>query len=132
MTTNITNLRKAGRLNEAYKLAEQNLTVNPTDIWNVRNMAWVLYDYAKQKANVGTKEQFLRCINKIITLDAPAEEDVLYQSVGFMVKTMASSMIRAQQTDNTFFDALFSCLKQLKIKKQTPAYSSIMKSFLHT
>lgn len=51
MTTNITNLRKAGRLNEAYKLAEQNLTANPTDIWNVRNMAWVLYDYAKQKAD---------------------------------------------------------------------------------
>ncbi|MGN0186722.1 MAG: DUF7017 domain-containing protein [Paludibacteraceae bacterium] len=132
MTTNITNLRKAGRLDEAYKLAEQNLTTNPTDIWNVRNMAWVLYDYAKQKANVSTKEQFLRCINKIIELDAPAEEDVLYQSVGFMVKTMASAMIRAQQTDNAFFDALFSCLKQLKIKKQTPAYSSIMKTFLHT
>lgn len=72
MTNNITNHRKAGRLDEAYKLAEQNLTANPTDIWNVRNMAWVLYEYAKQKANVGTKEQFLRCINKIIELDAPA------------------------------------------------------------
>lgn len=34
----VTNLRKAGNLNEAFKLAEANLNNNPDDIWCKREL----------------------------------------------------------------------------------------------
>lgn len=132
MTTNITNLRKAGRLGEAYKLAEQNLQANPTEIWNIRNMAWVLYDYAKCKATVGTKAQFLRCLEKIISLNVPADEDMFHCSVVCVVRSMASAFMRVEKFDTAFFDSLFDCIKRLKTQPRSPAYSSIMLTMLHT
>jgi len=122
----VINLRKAGNLNEAFKLAEANLNNNPDDIWCKRDMAWVLYDLAKQKATVEYKELFLRCFDKLIELDMPENEEMFYQNAGFLLRGMASTMIRAEKQDNAFFDALFERLKLLKVKKNTPAFSSII------
>ena len=132
MTTNITNLRKAGRLNDAYQIANKNLQSDPTDIWNIRNMAWVLYDFAKQKATAQSKSQFLHCIEKIIELNVPADEEMFHQSVGFLIRAMAATLIRANDEDNNFFNSLFDNIKHLKIKPQSSAYSSIMQTFLRT
>ena len=128
----ITNLRKAGKLDEAYKMANQNLQANPTDIWNIRNMAWVLYDFAKREATITTKERFIRCVEKIISLDVSADEDIYYQSVGFLIRAMAATLIRANDDDCQYFDTLSNCIKRLKIKPQTPAFSSIIQTFLRT
>ncbi len=132
MTTNITNLRKAGNLNAAYEIAKTNLAEKPDDIWNRRNMAWVLYDFAKQKATAETKEQFLKCIDKLIETDLPDDEEVFYQSTGFLARGMAATMIRAGNDDNEFFNALFERIKHLKIKKKSPAYSSLMTVMIRT
>ena len=58
--SNITNLRKAGNLTAAYELAKKCLDEKPDDIWNKRNMAWVLYDFAKQKATVDDRDQIYK------------------------------------------------------------------------
>lgn len=74
MSKDITNLRKAGNLNAAFEIAQKNLSEKPDDIWCKRDMAWVLYDFAKQKVSTETKDQFLRCLDKLIDLDLPEEE----------------------------------------------------------
>ena len=130
--SNITNLRKAGNLTAAYELAKRCLDEKPDDIWNKRNMAWVLYDFAKQKATVDDRDQFIRCLDKLIELDMPEDEEMLYQSAGFLARSMASAMIRANRQDEAFFNILFARIKTLKIKKKTPAYSSIMTVMLRT
>ncbi|MCQ2974316.1 MAG: hypothetical protein MJ211_05840 [Bacteroidales bacterium] len=132
MTTNITNLRKAGRLDVAYKLALENLNAQPNDIWNVRNMAWVLFDYAKQNSNQQKRFQFIKCLNEIIKLDVPENEEIFYQSVGFLIKVSISSLIRAKINDSVFMNDVFDCVKRLKIKQQSVAYSSLMLIVLKT
>ena len=130
--SNITNLRKAGNLTAAYEIAKRNLDEHPDDIWNKRNMAWVLYDFAKQKASAETKDQFLKCIDKLIETDLPDDEEVFYQSTGFLARGMAATMIRAGNNDSEFFNALFECIKRLKIKKKSPVYSSLMTVMIRT
>ena len=130
--SNITNLRRAGNLAAAFDLAKKNLDEKPDDLWCKRDMAWVLYDFAKQKLAVETKEQFIKCIDKITELDMPQDEDIFYQSVGFLARGIAASMIRANRQDEAFFNILFARIKTLKIKKKTPAYSSIMTVMLRT
>lgn len=130
--SNITNLRKAGNLNAAYEIAKKNLDEKPDDIWNKRNMAWVLYDFAKQKATAETKDQFLKCLDKLIETDLPDEEEVFYQSTGFLARGMAATMIRAGYEDNEFLNALFERIKLLKIKKKSAVYSSLMTVMIRT
>ncbi len=130
--SNITNLRKAGNLNAAYEIAKKNLDEKPDDIWNKRNMAWVLYDFAKQKATAETKDQFLKCLDKLIETDLPDDEEVFYQSTGFLARGMAATMIRAGNEDNEFFNSLFERIKHLKIKKKSTVYSSLMTVMIRT
>lgn len=130
--SNITNLRKAGNLNAAYEIAKKNLDEKPDDIWNKRNMAWVLYDFAKQKATAETKDQFLKCLDKLIETDLPDDEEVFYQSTGFLARGMAATMIRAGNEDNEFLNALFERIKHLKIKKKSAVYSSLMTVMIRT
>ena len=130
--SNITNLRKAGNLNAAYEIAKKNLDEKPDDIWNKRNMACVLYDFAKQKATAETKDQFLKCLDKLIETDLPDDEEVFYQSTGFLARGMAATMIRAGNEDNEFFNALFERIKHLKIKKKSAVYSSLMTVMIRT
>ena len=130
--SNITNLRKAGNLNTAYEIAKKHLDEKPDDIWNKRNMAWVLYDFAKQKATAETKDQFLKCLDKLIETDLPNDEEVFYQSTGFLARGMAATMIRAGNEDNEFFNALFERIKYLKIKKKSAVYSSLMTVMIRT
>ena len=132
MSKNVTNLRKAGNLNEAFRVAQTALDANPDDVWCKKDMAWVLYDFAKQKATVDTKEQFVRCLDKLLEVDLPEDDDVFYNSVGFLVRGMAATMIRAEKLDSAFFDVLFSRIKSLKIMKKSPVYSSLMTVMLRT
>ena len=132
MSKNVTNLRKAGNLNEAYRVAKAALDANPDDVWCKKDMAWVLYDFAKQKATADTKEQFVRCLDKLLEVDLPEDDDVFYNGVGFLVRGMAATMIRADKQDSAFFDVLFARIKSLKIKKKTPVYSSLMTVMLRT
>ena len=116
MSKNVTNLRKAGNLNEAFRVAQAALDAHPDDLWCKKDMAWVLYDFAKQKATVDTKEQFVRCLDKLLEVDLPEDDDVFYNGVGFLVRGMAATMIRAERQDSAFFDTLFMRIKSLKIK----------------
>jgi hypothetical protein len=45
---------------------------------------------------------------------------------------MLASMIRAEIMDNAYFNAIFECIKKLKIKKKTSAYSSLLNVVLRT
>ena len=130
--SNVTNLRKAGNLDAAYRLAKENLDRDPQDIWNRRDMAWVLYDYAKQKATVATKQRFLRCIDKMLENDMPSDEEIFHQSAAFLIRGMAATMIRAEQQDIQFFDSLFQYAQRLKTQPKTPAYSALMTVMLRT
>ena len=40
----IKDLRKAGKLDEALKMANQDLETDSDNIWNIRAAAWVYYD----------------------------------------------------------------------------------------
>ena len=54
----IRDLRKAGKLEEAHALGVTQLENNPDDIWVKRDYAWVCYDLAKLAIESSDKETF--------------------------------------------------------------------------
>ena len=46
-TKQVKELRQTGKLDEAYKMAADDLDKAPDDVWAKRSMVWCLYEYAK-------------------------------------------------------------------------------------
>ena len=46
-TKQVKELRQAGKLDEAYKMAADDLDKAPDDVWAKRSMVWCLYEYVK-------------------------------------------------------------------------------------
>ena len=55
----ITELRKAGKLNEALEIALRELDAKPADIWALRNISWVYYEFLKQHNSPGEYGEFV-------------------------------------------------------------------------
>ena len=47
----IKELRQAGKLEEAYAMAEAEMQLEPENIWTKRNISWVIYSQLDASAN---------------------------------------------------------------------------------
>ena len=63
----IKELRKAGKLNEAYEMAKSELSSAPDDIWAKRNISWVLIDSIKARIDSGDHEIVINKLSEIAT-----------------------------------------------------------------
>lgn len=77
----IRDLRKAGKLEEAHALGVTQLENNPDDIWVKRDYAWVCYDLAKLAIESSDKETFLEQLANIAKLGFDNDETILGESV---------------------------------------------------
>ena len=64
----IRDLRKAGKLDEAYELGLSQLENTPDDIWVKRDYAWVCYDLAKHAIESSDEKKFFDQIDNISKL----------------------------------------------------------------
>ena len=63
----VTALRKAGRLQEAYNMAKADLEKEQSE-WTCSAMFWVLSEYGKQYIGQGKKEKARECLDKMVNL----------------------------------------------------------------
>ncbi|MEE1542173.1 MAG: hypothetical protein UF067_06860, partial [Paludibacteraceae bacterium] len=79
--SDITALRKGGRIEEAYEMAKNALAENPDDIWAKRAFAWVLYEFIDRNASVENREKMFSYLTEFGGLDLPADEEMVLSSV---------------------------------------------------
>ena len=123
----IKQLRKEGRLKEAFELAQNELTANPTDIWAKRAIAWVYYDLLKNAANRNLLEQIIDILKRIKQTDLPAGENIFFESVAWGI---GKYLNKTKNIEPAFFGKLTEALKQLAIFKPAASFTFLVKSFL--
>ncbi|MBK8874708.1 MAG: hypothetical protein IPN13_12620 [Bacteroidetes bacterium] len=63
----IKELRQAGKLEEAYAMAKEELETDLSNIWGKRNLSWVLYAQLNELAS--NLDAFIAKINEVKELD---------------------------------------------------------------
>ncbi len=78
-STEVTNLRKAGRLAEAHAMALELMGAHPEDVWNRRAYAWVLYALAKEALERGARKEAAAHALQFDALAMPDDEVLVHQ-----------------------------------------------------
>lgn len=82
-------LRRSGSLPEAYVMALEIIETDPNDEWNIRALAWCLYDLAKQAVSQNDYHLAKTYINRLEELEISEVDDILVNSVG-RIKILAA------------------------------------------
>lgn len=126
----INQLRKTGRLREAWQLAHSCLTTDSDNIWNRRAMAWVLYDYAKLNATFDRHQQFLHCLNQINTLQIPPEENLFWEQTAWLVRGFIATCQRNKSHTHLHFSQLFESIRPMPFPKPSESWSALLQTTL--
>ena len=95
----IRELRKNGRLDEALDLAKEAFEQTPDDVWLKREMAWIYYALAK-KAEVSEAIQYLEGISQLEL--NPAEETLLGEQLSWLCANIAKQFYEKYHQDSDF------------------------------
>jgi hypothetical protein len=123
----IKELREKGKLAEAYAMAKAELDLQPDNIWCMRNISWVYYDYLNQ--NAGNLQSFLKVISQLMTLQLPTEEVMFYDNICIPI----SKAVRLLNDENPYqiqkLHALFDAIKNIPFNKDGKWYSVMFGAF---
>lgn len=141
-------LRKEGKLSEAYQVAQQHLAEktagreknlppilaklfeNSSDIiWAKRALAWVLYEYLKQNATKEKYDTFLKYLTELALLELPNSEQMVFDNVAWQVGKLVFDLHKQEEIDYQKIDALFDQIKTSHFTKPNSAYSFLYKAF---
>lgn len=122
----ISSLRKAGKVDDAYRLAEEALKETPEDLWTKRAMGWVLYEYLDQSATNRDFSKYLHWLQEMVALHLDNEESMLMDSVMWSLRKLLADT----DAKSAEYDQLLSSLQQLPRPQKGKAYSSVLSAAL--
>jgi hypothetical protein len=114
----IKELRQAGKLEEALKMAKvelaeaeaplfmtealtgKSINVEADLTWPKRNLSWVYYDYLKLNNSPEHFDIFISWLNEIKMLVLPIEEKMLFEQICWQVGKMTFSLIKTNSQEN--------------------------------
>lgn len=123
----IKELRQAGKLEEALNLAKTELQAEPDNIWPMRNISWVYYDYLKQNSSPEKFDQFIFWLNEIGKLHLPVDEKMLFDQLCWQIGKMAFSLLKVIPIDHYKGVVLFEAIKSFNFTKPSEGYSFLFK-----
>jgi len=128
----VNKLRKDGQLDEAYKMAQEDLESEPVNIWNKRGMSWVLIMYLKQYAHSGEHQNFLQTLQEFRDLQMPGDgsEDMIFENLKYWVTKFLSAISKEESPDVDLFEEFWEIIKEIPYPKPSEMHSSILKFFL--
>ena len=74
-------LRKAGSLDEAYSMALEVIEGDPNDEWNIKALAWCLYDLIKRAVSQNDYTIARTFVERLEVLEISELDDILVSSV---------------------------------------------------
>ena len=113
----IKELRKAGKLDEAYAMAKAELEANLSNIWGKRNLSWVLYAQLDEFST--NLDAFLAKINEVKELDLPESEEMFYDNISIVISKAARVITHEATLDINKLHRLFDSIKGLSIKRNS-------------
>jgi hypothetical protein len=125
----IKELRQAGKLDEAFQMANQALEAEPDNIWNKRAAAWVYYDYLKKTAQPESFEEFKENLIRIKNLQLPENEKMIFDKCAWQIGSMVFGLQKIEYVDYGKINELFEIIRDFHFTKPSEAYSFIYKSF---
>jgi len=124
----ISNLRKAGQLQEALEAARNWLAVENDNIWAKRAISWVYYGFLKQYVEEEDFGQICAQLDAIVELGLPEDEDMFFESVAFSLGKFFFQLLKKDSQDGISIYELFGKIKSLPFPKPSRAYSFLLKS----
>lgn len=125
-SSEITRLRKEGHHKEAYRLAKQALDADKENIWNKRNLAWVLYDFLKQATKKNKTDDALKILKEMEKVNLPDTEKMLFEGLGWQTGKLIyhNARLTGQQLDE-----FFKVLSAFPFPRPAASYTFLAKAF---
>lgn len=123
----IKELRKAGRLDEAYTMAKAELEAEPRNIWTKRNMSWVLYSQLDDAAD--KLPQFIEKLDELMSLELPESEEMLFDNLSIVIAKAVRHITAQQNINLDDLNILLSKTKTFPLVKPSLWYSSLYGAF---
>ena len=117
----IKELRKAGKLEEAYVMAKAELEANLSNIWGKRNLSWVLYAQLDELAS--NLDAFIEKIKEVKELDLPASEEMFFENISIVISKAARVISHGATLDINKIHRLFDSIKELSLKRNSKWFS---------
>ena len=128
-TKEIKELRQAGKLNEALEMALAELNNQPDNIWAKRNISWVYIEFIKQNCLPEKFDVFSSNINKIIQLELPEDEKMIFENAAWQIIKMGFALLKLKNVDIKYFNTLLFFSKEIHLTKPSEVYSALFKLF---
>lgn len=122
-------LRKAGRLEEAYQMAQSELAAEPDNIWTKRNLSWVYYDYLKQNTAPEHFNDFVVWLTKIMDLNLPEEEKMLFDNLCWQIGSIVFKTFNSGLPHYGRMIQLLGLAQSFSYTRPSEGYSFLFKAF---
>ena len=119
-------LRQEGKLEEALKIALENLNNDPNNIWNKRSIAWVYYSLLKRGQENNNYKELICQLENIRKLELPKTEAMVFDSCAWAI---GKFLFANNEVNVVYLDTLFSNIKNFEFTKPKDAYSFMLKGF---
>ncbi|WP_341228433.1 hypothetical protein [uncultured Arcticibacterium sp.] len=142
----VTELRKSGKLKEAYIMAKSELdealspcimteeltgdeiNIEADLLWPKRSLSWVLFEYLKQSYLVGKFANFIKTLKEIQELALPDTEDLFFEQLTWQVGKMGFSLAKSDSIEHKKGIQLFEAIRPFSLAKGSEAYSFLFKA----
>lgn len=125
----VANLRKAGKLEEAYEKGKVQLVAEPENIWSKRDMAWVLYSFLKVNHSPEKFDTFHGYIKELAALNLPNDEKMLFDQVSWQIGKVIFALLKNEYPDVDKVVHLLEDCKNFHFTQPSEGYSFLFKAF---
>jgi hypothetical protein len=129
LSKEITELRKAGHLDQALQKANEALTAEPDNIWNKRAASWVYYEYLKKCTDPKFYEDFRLNLVRLQKLELPEDDKMVFDNTAWQMGSVIFSLQKMEQIDYTKINELFQIVQSFHFTKPSESYTFLYKAF---
>lgn len=128
----ITNMCKAGQIQEAYNIAVEDLENEPQNVWSHREVGWALYYMIKGDADAGNYDELVEHFNKLKSLELLTieQDNLIFDNVLFAIgKYIKNNIFLNDPVASSRLSAIFSLLKDYTFNP-SKGYSYLLQNHL--
>jgi hypothetical protein len=123
-------LRREGRLKEAYELGKKNFNQDPLNLWNKIELGWVLYDLMKSIEPEKNGRDFIKYLNEYISLQIPAEQEPLNRSIAILSYKFIKGLLGLKHLKMELIKSVLKGLNRVLYPKPSETHSYILRIIL--
>lgn len=125
----VNELRKSGKLDDAFEMAEADLRSDPDNIWAKRAISWVYFERLKLNSSLENYTHFLEDLKAIGDLHLDEDNVMLFDSCAWQIGSLVFKLQKEEKVNFEKIEALFENLRSFTFTKPSTQYSLLYKAF---